>query len=294
MCVTLTAPEPALELRTDCPPEELSTWELVVSLDRAGFGHVVKEKSSRDPDFDPEVSASKVWYTKPQAVQVCREYLLCLLRASFKVKHWQVAGFYAALLAGKEYVPKRKAIKLGEYDENDSDAGALPPRTRKRVLTGRKRAPASKVPEPADASNESDMGRERSQEPSSSSRPPAQPEPPLAGPVAMTEAAQASLRDEAASDPTSSSSSNSSSDSDSDSSSSESSSSSSDSSSSAPQNAAPAPTEPAGSRTVADCQPEQWFCFWLQPCDASVQRLRAHRLGDVVPSPSAQRRGGQM
>ena len=99
-------------------------------LDRAGFKHIVKDRSKKDEPFDPTSpdQSQKLWYSRPGAVSVCREYLQALLKGDQVVPHWQPTGFYACLLDGTVYHPaaSRKQLKLQDWDAEDMDAGAMP------------------------------------------------------------------------------------------------------------------------------------------------------------------------
>ena len=103
---------------------ELSSWELILALDRAGFEHCVKGKSSQDRDYDPADASTKVWYSKPDANTLVRQYLLCLLKGDLRVPHWKPAALYTALLNGEEYQPKTKSLKMQHFHEDDMDAGS--------------------------------------------------------------------------------------------------------------------------------------------------------------------------
>ncbi|CAE7776421.1 TNN [Symbiodinium sp. CCMP2592] len=124
VCCVLHEPRPILDLREGVEHAELSSWELIVALDRAGFEHTVKNKSKQDRDYDPADARSKVWYSKPNADTVVRPYLLCLLKGDVPVPHWKPAALYTALLNGEEYQPK-KSVKMQHFAEDDMDAGSL-------------------------------------------------------------------------------------------------------------------------------------------------------------------------
>lgn len=124
----LHSPRPILTFRKDIPPEELSTWEIIVSMDAANFRHMVKDRSKNDIPYDPTAAGEKVWYTKPSERSVCREYLLALLRGDLVVPHWKPTAFYKCLLDGLEYEPPVKHLKLqlrDDWDPDDMHAGAV-------------------------------------------------------------------------------------------------------------------------------------------------------------------------
>ena len=101
---------PLAERRVDISMDDMTVWELVISLCRGGWTHRVCRPRDAPPPFVPENGGPKVWFTKPGSQSLSSNYLLLLAKQEKTIAHFQPAGYYKALLENKEWAPAAAAM----------------------------------------------------------------------------------------------------------------------------------------------------------------------------------------
>eukprot|EP00969_Alexandrium_andersonii_P032797 1431972-Alexandrium_andersonii.AAC.1 len=124
----LTSPAALVSPRPDQALSEKSIWEIVCSLHMSGWEHAVRSSRVRPDPYD--LGLPKVWYTKPLASSIMKQYLLALASEKCPVPHFASAATYAALLAGEEGSARQrrqkgKVFQLVVAAEDDLDAGMV-------------------------------------------------------------------------------------------------------------------------------------------------------------------------
>lgn len=125
-CSVLRTPTYLAAKREGVALADMTVWELIVRLDMDQFVHAVKKPDKRDKPFDPSDPESRYWYSGPGSTTVARGYLHALADGSLIVHHWHTNGYYEALLAGEDYIPKKRTPKHYQFKqqrEDDWDAG---------------------------------------------------------------------------------------------------------------------------------------------------------------------------
>ena len=85
-------------------------------------------KKSDERAISKPPDGNKIWYTKRNAQQIGRWYLLSLALADQHgraIRHFQPEGFYAALVEGREYEPPKKRIRFMYLPEH-ADPSMIP------------------------------------------------------------------------------------------------------------------------------------------------------------------------
>ena len=133
MTCTVRTGQPALALlrRDEVDKKEWSVYELMTYLEDTDWEHeeVLQafKKSDERAIYKPP-DGNKIWYTKRNAQQIGRWYLLSLALADQHgraIRHFQPEGFYAALVEGREYEPPKKRIRFMYLPEH-ADPSMIP------------------------------------------------------------------------------------------------------------------------------------------------------------------------
>ena len=132
---------PALaNVRKDTPLEELMIWELFLTLHKSGWVHQVGNPRQPPAPFVPDEGGPKVWFTRPRQDTAQRNYLLLLCQGQKRVEHLKPAGYYKALLDGREWQGRAARQGLRAWPEDTLDVDPGPQRHR-----GRRPGPAADV-----------------------------------------------------------------------------------------------------------------------------------------------------
>ena len=156
-CNTLVQPHKAIKARAKVPLSEWMTIEFVISLEDNGWhGKLYNKKSPPEPYV---VGGPKIFFVHPRAVRLNKFYLWALWTApqhQKPVPHTITNDAYRQLILGKDYVPKQRKSRKGDFDfdaEIHSDLKPKPKRVRtrgRRIIAG-----ASKLREGSNGSSAS-------------------------------------------------------------------------------------------------------------------------------------------
>ena len=111
VCVEVALPRRVARPR-DIKADQMNVWELICLLDMKKFRHVVVERQSKQPPFDPAKPETKCWTSTPRSSEAREEesltrlYLVALAIGDHIVPHGRSSAFYEQLLAGKDYKPR--------------------------------------------------------------------------------------------------------------------------------------------------------------------------------------------